>query len=664
MEQMLPNMLFLLDKAEILSRQGHHEEASQICRKILQLDGKNLEATFLLATIMHTTASWNEAAVLYQRACAFAPEVGFLRINLGLALQELGRFEEALAVFDKAEALGEVTVNLYYNRGVLLQRLERMDQARQEFERALSIDEKHINSWINLGAVCLWTDDNAGALHCCHHGLHLDPANTALIGNLATVYGKLFRFEESLVWYKRMFEFVKLDEQAEVLGRIANCLSDTWRVDEAIACFGQAIAVSTDEFQKRALASTRLFVLHYSPEWTSAAIAAEHQAWGLRYFKSFPQRHFTNSRKLDRPLKVAYISPDLRIHAVVFFLQPVLAAHNPAQVSVYLYSDVKKPDAVTLQLKEQHAVHWRDCAGLDDDSVMAMLADDQIDILVDLAGHTASNRLPLFAQRAAPLQVSWIGYPNTTGLTTMDYRITDGNADPPGMTDHLHTEKLVRMPDSFLCYRPGADFPEPSVCPHLHHGYITFGSFSNFVKVTPQVLELWARILAEVSDSRLVFRARGLAETRFLADIAPIFMRHGVAPERIAILGHARSVVENLGDYGKIDIALDTFPYNGTTTTCESLCMGVPVATLAGDAHVSRVGVSLLSSLGLPELIAKNGDDYVKIAVELALDETRLLLLRRTLRQRILDSPLTDNVAFTNHLEQLYRSIWCDWCRK
>jgi predicted O-linked N-acetylglucosamine transferase (SPINDLY family) len=348
---------------------------------------------------------------------------------------------------------------------------------------------------------------------------------------------------------------------------------------------------------------------------------------------------------------------------VVFFLQPVLAAHDPNQVTVYCYSDVKKPDAVTLQLKEQHGVNWRDCAGLDDDSVLEMLERDQIDILVDLAGHTASNRLTLFARRAAPLQISWIGYPNTTGLREMDYRISDRYADPPGMTEQLHTEQLIRLPDSFLCYRPGADFPEPGPAPCVRNGYITFGSFSNFMKVTPDVLELWARILAAVPDSRLIFRARGLTEMRFHLDIAPIFTRHLIDPERITVLGHVRSVVDNLLDYEKIDIALDTFPYNGTTTTCESLCMGVPVVSLAGDAHVSRVGVSLLHSMGLEGLSADSPERYCNLAIQLANSREQLRTLRETLRQRLLASPLANNVSFTHHLEQLYRQVWQRWCR-
>lgn len=664
MGQMILDSQCSLDQAEALNRQGRHEEAALICRRILQLDSSNLEAIFMLATISYAAGSWDEAAALYQQACNLAPEIGFLRINLALALQELGRFEEALAAFDKAETLGETTVNLYYNRGVLLQRIDRMEPARHAFEQALAIDPLHLNSWINLTAVCLATDDNDGTLHSCRHGLHLDPDNVALLGNLAIVYGKMFRFEESLACYQRVLELVRPDERAELLGSTANCLSELWMVDDAIACFDLAIASSNHLFQKRALASTRLFMLHYSAHWSAAAIAAEHKNWGRQYFEHVPIKHFTNNPDPDRPIRVAYLSPDLKIHAVVFFLQPVLAAHDPAQVTVYCYSDVKKPDVVTRQLKEQHHVIWRDCSAMNDASLQELLQQDQIDVLVDLAGHTALNRLPLFAGRAAPVQVSWIGYPNSTGLMEMDYRISDAWVDPPGVTDSLHTEELIRLPDSFLCYRPGADFPDVGSLPCQTNGYVTFGSFSNFKKVTPDILDLWARILAKVPDSRLVFRARGLSRDRFMRDIAPLFLRHQVAPERISVLGHARSVVGNLEGYHTIDIALDTFPYHGTTTTCESLCMGVPVVTRAGGSHVSRVGVSLLHSVGLPELIGNSPEEYCALAVALAADTARLAVLRSSLRDRLLASPLADNSTFTRHLEEVYRKIWQRWCKE
>lgn len=654
----------LLDHAEELLSAGKHEEARLICQQVLSREADYLEALYLLGAVHAAEKNWDEAARCYEQASTRFPELTLLKTNLGVVLMEAGRFDEALVALDQAAQAEPDSLQVHYNRGVLLQRMERSDEARAAFEQGLALDPTHLGSWVNLSAACLVLHDADAVLHCCHHGLYLEPHNPPLLANLAAGYTMLFRFEEAIRWNRRLLELVTGEERAEALGRIANALADCGKVDEALVVFDQAIACSESLQQKQALASTRLFVLHYSPNWSAKAIAAEHRAWGETFFPAVAPRSFFNDPDPDRPIRVAYLSPDFKIHAVVFFLQPVLAAHDPARVTVYCYADVKKPDLVTNQLREQHNVIWRDVSRLDDDAVERLLQEDRIDILVDLAGHTAGNRLPLFARRAAPLQVTWIGYPNGTGLKQMDYRITDAWADPASVTDCYHTETLLRMPDCFLCYRPGADFPEPAPSPCRANGYITFGSFSNFKKVTSGQLDLWASILAAVPDSRLVFRARGITETDFQRDIAPIFKARDVDPVRVTVLGHARSVVDNLNDYSQIDIALDTFPYHGTTTTCEALCMGVPVVTMAGDSHVSRVGVSLLNTVGFAGLVAGSADHYRELAVELAGEPQRLQEIRSALRERLLGSSLSDNAGFTHNLEQLYRRIWLRWCHQ
>ena len=664
MQRNSTNVKNILEQAEAFILIQKYFDAERICHSIVREDAENLEAYFLLATSAYHQKKWNTAVEYYRRAIAIAPEIGFLHVNLALALLEAGCDQEAQISLNHSVRLDGVSQVSHYHQGLLFQRTEHQSEACLEYESALSLDPQHTASRINLSAVLLDTGDTTSAIKQCLLGLEVAPDNCALTGNLATAYGKAFQFEESLAQYNRLLTLVPHDEQAEVMGRMANILCNAGRIDESIACFDRAISASTDILQKRALASTRLFILNYSPFWTPEAIAQAHRAWGTIYFKPVEPVIFLNTPQAERRLRIGYISPDLRIHAVVFFLQPVLAAHNPEQVEIYCYSDVKKPDEVTCQLKEQHTVLWRDVAGCDDDTVQRMILADQIDILIDLAGHSSGNRLSLFARRVAPIQVNWIGYPNTTGLGAMDYRLTDPKVDPPGMTERFHTEELIRLPDSFLCYRPGSDFPPESPLPMLMNRYVTFGSFSNFAKVTSAMLDLWAQILAAVPDSRLIFRARGMTDTRFRVEIQPIFEKRGVDPQRIKILGHARSVTDNLRDYHNLDIALDTFPYHGTTTTCESLLMGVPVVTLAGRSHVSRVGVSLLQSVGIAELIAESSDEYVALAVALADDLRRLLHLRKSLRRMMLVSAITDNVTFTRNLEAAYRAIWQRWCKE
>lgn len=652
----------LLDQAESLLLIRKYAEAEAICRLVLKEEPDNLEAHFLLGTSAYHQKKWLAAVAHYRRSIASAPDVGFLYANLALALLEANRHKEAQVALDESIRLDGTTAVSHYHQGLIFQRTARHQEAREEYEHVISLDPRHIASWINLSATSLELGDTSRVIDDCHLALGVVPDNSALIGNLATAYGKEFRYDESLFQYQRLLQLIPQSEQAEVMGRMANVFSNAWHIEESISCFDKAISTSSCLAQKRALASTRLFVLHYSDAWTPEMIAKEHRTWGNTYFKPAQTRVFTNIPDAMRRLRIAYISPDLRIHAVVFFLQPILAAHDQEQVEIYCYSDVKKPDEVTRQLREQHGVIWRDVSGLDDETALQMILSDRIDIMVDLAGHSSENRLTLFALRVAPVQVSWIGYPDTTGLPDMDYRLTDPKADPPGMTEHLHTEELIRLPDSFLCYRPGSDFPDVNALPLFQNRFVTFGSFSNFIKVTPDTIDLWARILAAVPDSRLVLRSRGMTEIRFRKDILPIFERHSVTRERITILGHARSVIDNLQDYHQLDIALDTFPYHGTTTTCESLYMGVPVVTLAGRSHVSRVGCSLLHSVRLQELVADSPEQYYSIAVNLANSPELLQMLRNSLRTRLLASPLADNVTFTRHLEAAFRQIWQRWC--
>jgi len=299
-----------------------------------------------------------------------------------------------------------------------------------------------------------------------------------------------------------------------------------------------------------------------------------------------------------------------------------------------------------------------------DEQATELVRRDGIDILVDLAGHTSGSRVLLFARKPAPVQASWIGYPATTGLSAMDYKIVDRYTDPPGMSDQFYTEKLIRLPDSFLCYLPEKDSPEVGMLPVLSSGHITFGSFNNFAKVSPEGIELWGRILKTITGSRLLMKAKSFSDRSTRSYVLDMFARKGIPAERIELVSMKRSFKEHLDTYTRIDIGLDTFPYNGTTTTCEALWMGVPIITLAGSTHASRVGMSLLTNIGLPELVASTDEEYVSSAVNLACDLTKLRSLRETLRGRVMHSPLTDTKRFILNLEHCYRTLWEHWCNQ
>jgi predicted O-linked N-acetylglucosamine transferase (SPINDLY family) len=330
---------------------------------------------------------------------------------------------------------------------------------------------------------------------------------------------------------------------------------------------------------------------------------------------------------------------------------------------VTCYANGSEEDATTERLKALSDA-WRIVAAKSDDEAHALIRDDRIDILVDLAGHTGRNRMTLFARRAAPIQVTYLGYPNTTGLKAMDYRFTDAMADPVGSTEALHTETLVRLDGGFLCYRPPEDGPAVAEPPVVASGCITFGSFNTLAKVNVALIARWSAILAGVPDSRLVLKARSFADPVARDYILQLFVQNGIAPERIELSDWTADTRSHLERYAGIDIALDTFPYNGTATTCEALWMGVPVVTMAGRVHASRVGASLLSRIGLDALIASSPEAYLRAAIDLAHDLPRLRDLRGALRARMAASPLMDSARIARAVEAAYRTMWRQYCLK
>jgi protein O-GlcNAc transferase len=363
----------------------------------------------------------------------------------------------------------------------------------------------------------------------------------------------------------------------------------------------------------------------------------------------------------DKRLRIGYVSADLRSHSVAFFLESILAARNQREFEVLCYSNSVAADTTTARLRAL-VDGWRDIAGLDDEQAAALIRSDAIDILVDLAGHTKANRLPLFTRKPAPIQITYLGYPDTTGIEAIDYRLTDEWADPPGQTEHLHSEQLVRLPDGFLCYQPPSSCPPVGPLPLLLSGRVTFGSFNNLAKVSPTVIGYWAAILAAVPGSRLLLKSKALADSGTRKYIHQQFCAHGIEAGRVELVGWTPARVDHMALYSEVDVALDTFPYHGATTTCEALWMGVPVVTLAGPVHVSRVGVSLLHAAGLAELIAESPQEYARKAAELVADTGRLAALRGDLRERLRASRLTDAQRITASIEVAYRDMWRRFC--
>jgi predicted O-linked N-acetylglucosamine transferase (SPINDLY family) len=364
------------------------------------------------------------------------------------------------------------------------------------------------------------------------------------------------------------------------------------------------------------------------------------------------------AREISRQrLKVAYLSGDFVQHPIAHFIRAPLEHHDRTRFEVYCYFTGDRTDRVTESLRAS-ADHWRAVATLESDALCRLIRDDGIDILVDLSGYSSGNRLAVMVHRPAPIQVTYLGYPNTTGISAIDFRLTDGYADPPGMADRLHMERLVRLPRSFLCYTPASSDLEIEPAPSRESEKRTFASFNNFQKISPTCVRLWARILDAVPDAKLLLKSAGLGDAGLSRRVKQSFEQHRVAAPRVETAAWTADRPDHLAAYAQVDVALDTFPYHGTTTTFDALCMGVPVVTLAGERHASRVGVSILSNLGLADLlVARSEDEYVAKAAALIRQPALLAELRTTLRARLLGSPACDADSFTRDLERAYTDM-------
>jgi protein O-GlcNAc transferase len=603
---------------------GDNDSAMKYMRRALLYEPTRADLYTNLATVIKKTGNLDEATGYYQKALQFNPLYAEAHCNLGVAFQEAGRYEEAMTCYRKALEINPDYADAYYNLATALRNSGRYEEAVTYYQKTLQLNPAHAEAYNNLG-VCLQEQGRyEEAMACYQKALQLRPALADSSCNLGTVFREQGKLNEALICYKHALQ---------INANLSSCYSNL------------------------------LLAMNYNSSFDARTIFAEHLRFAEQYEKPLyaSVNSHANDRSHSRRLRVGYVSPDFRKHSVGYFIEPVLTFHDREQVEVFCYSDVLLPDEFTHRIAG-HTDRWQSIAGTPDQEVAEFVRRDGIDILVDLAGHTAGNRMLLFARKPAPVQVTWIGYPATTGLSTMDYKVVDNYTDPRGMTEQFYTEELVRMPESFLCYLPDRDSPEVKGLPALSAGRVTFGSFNHFAKITPEVLRIWNEILRAVPDSRLILKAKSFSDRMIRNYAIKCLTDKGIPPEKSELLPPEPSTGGHLETYNRIDIGLDTFPYNGTTTTCEALWMGVPVITLAGDIHSSRVGTSLLSNVGLPELVATTHAGYIEKAVNLASDMERLRLLRERLRDEVASSPLMAARRFAQNLEICYRKMWERYC--
>ena len=563
---------------------------------------------------------------------------------------------------------------------------DRFAEAGDLLEEVCARDRRDVESWTLLGVVLDKLGRREKAVECLRQVVKLRPDSVEGLHNLAVSLHRLGEWDELIAIREQIIDLAPDDSENRVrLGSLYQAIKQLPQkaVEQYLlvlekqparaglfdslaaaylvqGCYAEAIAAHEKALRLEP-ANPRyhanlLMSLNYVPEKEPQAVYEAHVEWGRRHGDPKAHNFAMTDPNPARKLRIGYVSPDFRTHSVAYFIEPILANHDKELFEIFCYSAADKSDDCTTRLRAQ-ADHWREIAMLDNRRGAEMVRSDKIDILVDLSGHTAGNRLDVFVGKPAPLQVTYLGYPNTTGLPGMDYRISDALADPVGQGP-FYVEQLFRLGRCFLCYRPSELAPAVSALPALAHGFVTFGSFNNLAKINASVVALWAKVLQAVPGSRLLVKNPSLSDPAARERLGGVLAANGIGPERFALIGLVPEVADHFGQYNRVDIGLDTFPYNGTTTTCEALWMGVPVLTLAGDRHAGRVGASLLTALGRPEWIAREQDDYVKLAAALAGDLAGLAEIRAALRAQVATSSLGDAPAMARALEDAYRRMW------
>ncbi len=643
--------------ALVLSDLNRVDEALEAIGQAAALAPARLDIRCNRANILRQAGRMEEAETLLRQALAEDPDLVLGLNNLATVLLRIGRTAEALPLVERALELASEQVMIHSNRAQVLQALGRVDEAVAGLLPQLERPDATADAWALLGNLRLDQRDGAAAAQAYDQALALDPdCGPALVG-LGGLRREALDFVAAEALYRRAVELTPDDAVGH--NNLGIVLMELGRVPESLDSFDRALAVPRPLAMH---ASNRLFCRNYDDRVTAVQLAAEHRAWDARFGcpDPDPARPHRNRRDPAKRLHVAYLSGDFRVHSVANFIQPVLLRHDRSQVRVTLLSMVREPDGVTEALRTQ-ADGWVEVGGLDDDRLCALIEELEVDILVELSGHTAFNRLSAVARKPAPVQVSWLGYPGSLGLSAMDWRFSDPVTDPPE-ADALGFERIWRLEKGFLTFWPlMSDLPvaEP---PFRRKGHITFGSFNTIPKLSPTILSLWAELLRAVPDSRLYLKTKALGQEGTAEDFRRRMQAAGLDLDRVDLGGHKSLVKDHLSAYGEVDIGLDTHPYNGTTTSCEALWMGVPIVSLLGGTHVSRVGAAILTHLGLSSLVAETPADYVRIAARLADDREALARLRAGLRPMMQATDLCDSAAFTARLEQAYRAMWQQWC--
>ena len=679
--------IFKSNLGNALRARGENEEAIRACREAVRLDPGFAGARNNLGLALQSGKQRSEAIEAHREAVRLAPQESNFHYNLANALRANGQGDEAIAAYRETLRLEPGHADALNNCGIALQDKGRLEEAIGCYRQSLQLRPDSAKTWSNLGDALQGRGHLDEAIAACREALRIEPFLADAANKLGAAFESNGQLAEGITALQHALRLNP--DFAEAHNNLGNCLKDQGDLDQAAESYRRAIlaqpelaeahnnlgncfkdqgslGLAIDSYRKAVLLdpeaanihSNLVYALHFHPDYDDSAILRENQEWDRRYAQ--PLRSSSRPHEPEplgnRRLRIGYISPDLRRHVVGWNFIPLIREHDHDGFEIFCYADVHRPDEMTQRFRSL-SDQWRDIAGLGNERVAEFVRADRIDILVDLTLHMNRNRLLAFARRPAPVQVSYLASANAGGLSMIDYRFSDPYLDRPEMDAHRVSGPVIRLPHSAWCYQPCDVFPEVSPLPALSAGFVCFASRNNFAKVSPAVLDLWAEILAKVPRSRLLLHAPPGTSREAVKER---FRKRGLSLERLEFAG--REPWEHfLRSYGRVDIALDSFPYSGWITSCDALSMGVPVVSLAWKTVMGRGGKSILSNIGLPELVAETPQEYVEIAVALAHDVPRLTDLRAGLRERLEYSILRDAKRHALDVEAAYRRMWCEW---
>jgi len=642
-----------------LEELGKLDDAVGALQKAIGIKNDYTEAHVRLGALFYELGRFDEAVESYSKALKIQPERVEALNNHAAALVKLDQADAAVESYQRALELEPEQAEILSNLGVVQKRLGKFDDAVASYRRALAINPNFADAHNNLGTVLHKLGRIDEALQSYRHALKIDPENADVHNNLGVLQNQLGQLDAAAASYRRSLE--NNPSYVEAYSNLGSVLADLGQLEGAAECYRRALEIDPDYTIAH---SNMLFTHNYLAEQSSLELLAEAQRFGeVVAQKATPYTTWSNPRDPARCLRIGVVSADLRQHPAGYFAEntlTTLARQAAGRLELIAYSNHHETDATTLRIKAS-CHRWHDVYGIPDERLAQLIHEEGIDILIDLSGHTGDNRLPMFAWKPAPIQVSWLGYFATTGVVAIDYLI----ADPwtlPENEEASFSEHVWRLPETRLCFTaPPVDL-DVSPPPALINNYITFGCFNNLTKMNDLVVALWARVLSAIPSSRLFLKARALGEVAVRQSVINRFAKLGIDPQRLILETYVPRG-NYFAAYNRVDIALDPFPYTGGTTTVEALWMGVPVLTLAGRQFLARQGVGLLMNAGLPEWVASDQEDYLSRAVAHASDLQRLASLRTGLREQVLASPIFDAPRFARHFEAALRGMWEKWCR-